>query len=255
MNEIKMIITDLDYSLLNNERQISEYSQNIFKKCKEKDIIIVFATARPYSRTRIFFNTIEPNAAICHCGGVVYINNKIIYENGIDPIIAKNLLENISKNNEINLGLECNDDFYTNFNTNVYWQNVPYKNIDFNNLPIGTYYKLIIGLELKENIDLLKKYLPKELYVEIMDEKVGIVLSKKSTKWNGINGLLKHYGINKENTISFGDDDVDIEMIENCGIGVAMENGNERIKNKAKYICKNNNEDGIAKWIEENILT
>jgi hydroxymethylpyrimidine pyrophosphatase-like HAD family hydrolase len=43
-------------------------------------------------------------------------------------------------------------------------------------------------------------------------------------------------------------------MIENCGIGVAMENGNERIKNKAKYICKNNNEDGIAKWIEENIL-
>jgi Cof subfamily protein (haloacid dehalogenase superfamily) len=254
MNEIRMIITDLDYSLLNNDRQISEYSKNIFNICKEKGIIIAFATARPYSRTRILFNTIEPNAAICHCGGVVYVNNEIIYENGINPIIAKNILENINKNNEINLGLECNDDFYTNFNTNIYWQNVPYKNIDFNNLPIGIYYKIIVGLELKEKINLLINYLPNELYVEIMEEKVGIIMNKKSTKWNGINELLKYYGINKENIISFGDDDVDIEMIENCGIGVAMENGNERIKNKAKYICKNNNEDGIAKWIEENIL-
>jgi hydroxymethylpyrimidine pyrophosphatase-like HAD family hydrolase len=43
-------------------------------------------------------------------------------------------------------------------------------------------------------------------------------------------------------------------MIKNCGIGVAMENGLEEIKNNAKYICGKNNEDGIAKWIEENIL-
>jgi Cof subfamily protein (haloacid dehalogenase superfamily) len=252
MNEINMIITDLDYSLLNNERQISEYSKNIFNKCKEKGIIIVFATARPYSRTRIFFSSIEPNAAICHCGGVVYVNNKIIYENGIDPIIAKNILENINK--KVNLGFECNDIFYTNFNTNIYWKYVPYENMDLNNLPVGTYYKIIIGLELEENINIVKNNIPNELYMEIMDEKIGIIMNKNSTKWNGINKLLTYYGVNKINTISFGDDNVDIEMIENCGIGIAMENGNEKIKSKAKYICKNNNEDGIAKWIEENII-
>jgi hydroxymethylpyrimidine pyrophosphatase-like HAD family hydrolase len=79
-------------------------------------------------------------------------------------------------------------------------------------------------------------------------------MNRNATKWNGIKELLNYYKIDKENTVAFGDDFVDIEMIEKCGIGVAVENGIEEIKAKAKYICGKNTEDGIAKWIEKNIL-
>jgi hydroxymethylpyrimidine pyrophosphatase-like HAD family hydrolase len=79
-------------------------------------------------------------------------------------------------------------------------------------------------------------------------------MNKKATKWNGITELLKYYSAKQEDTISFGDDDVDIEMTEKCGIGIAVENGNERIKSKAKFICGSNNEDGIAKWLEAHYL-
>ena len=77
---------------------------------------------------------------------------------------------------------------------------------------------------------------------------------KGATKWNGIKKILEYYKISVKNSIAFGDDYNDIEMIENCGIGIAMENGIEEIKSKAKCICKNNTEDGIAKWIKEYVL-
>ncbi len=126
-----IIITDLDNSLLNDNLQITEYTKNIFKKCKEKDYIIVFATARPYRKTRILFDSIKPDAVICHCGGVVYINDKIICQHGIKPTIAQNILKNIVKDYpSINIAVECNDEIYTNFDTLIYWKEVPYKNID-----------------------------------------------------------------------------------------------------------------------------
>jgi len=92
------------------------------------------------------------------------------------------------------------------------------------------------------------------LYLEISEGEIAIIMAKEATKWNGVKELLKHYKIKKEGTVAFGDDYMDIEMIEKCGIGVAMENGIEEIKTKAKYICGKNTEDGIAKWIEKNIL-
>jgi Cof subfamily protein (haloacid dehalogenase superfamily) len=250
-----MIITDLDNSLLNDDHKISEYTRNVFKKCKEFGLIIVFATARPYRGTLIFYDSIKPDAVICHCGGVVYINDKMICQNGIKSTVARNILKNIVKDYpNINIGVECNDEIYTNFDTSIYWKDVPYKNIELGNMPSGILDKIIIGLELIENTDKIKKYLPNNLYVERMEDKIGLVMNKNATKWNGIKKIIKYYSIKNENTISFGDDDVDIEMIEKCGIGIAVENGNERIKNKAKYICGNNNEDGIAKWIEANVF-
>jgi Cof subfamily protein (haloacid dehalogenase superfamily) len=254
-NKVRMIITDLDNSLLNNKREISEYTKKIFQKCKDSGIIIVFATARPYRSTEILFSSIKPDALICHCGGVIYINDQILCQNGIDPVISYKIISNISKDYEnINIGIECDNEFYANFNAKMYWENVDYRNMDVNKLPSGIIYKIVVGLEQFKSANLIEKYIPKELYTEKLDNKVWLIMNKNATKWNGIKTLLQYYGYKIENTISFGDDDVDAEMIEKSGMGIAMENGNERIKNKAKYICGNNNEDGIAKWIEENVL-
>ena len=53
---------------------------------------------------------------------------------------------------------------------------------------------------------------------------------------------------------AFGDDINDLEMVRNCGIGVAVGNAIETVKAAAKYICDINNNDGVAKWLEEYIL-
>ena len=54
--------------------------------------------------------------------------------------------------------------------------------------------------------------------------------------------------------VAFGDDINDLEMVKNCGIGVAVENAIDDVKAAAKYICGTNDNDGVAKWLEEHIL-
>jgi hydroxymethylpyrimidine pyrophosphatase-like HAD family hydrolase len=66
--------------------------------------------------------------------------------------------------------------------------------------------------------------------------------------------LSEYYKININNIAAFGDDVNDIEMIKKCGIGIAVENAIEEVKNNADYICGNNENNGMAHWIEQNIL-
>lgn len=252
---IQMIITDLDRSLLNNERQITEYTKNVFQECIKSGIIVVFATARPFRVTKIFYESILPNAVICHNGAVVYVDDKLIYQCGIKPIMAKGLLKNILEYNpKTNLAIESSDQIYTNFDVSSIWVDIVSKKLEMENLPKTEIDKIIIEMESIEKIKGVEKFLPEELYLEINEGKLGLVMNKGATKWNAIKELLKYYKINLENTIAFGDDYNDLEMIKNCGIGVAVENGIDEIKNNAKYICGKNEKDGIAKWIKENIM-
>ncbi|MCL2232017.1 MAG: HAD family hydrolase [Treponema sp.] len=251
-----MIITDLDNTLLNKEGKITEYSKLIFSKCKERGIIIVFATEKSCRNTQKLFGSIKPHATICHCGGLVSINDIMCAKYLIPFDYAQNIIKLIMKNHEkINIGIECGNSIYANFDIKMYWKNVSNKTLDLNKMPSRNIYKIVVGLEQIKYFDMIQKDIPNGFYIEKLENKAGIIMNKSSTKWNGIKSLLISFGIKEDNIVSFGDDDVDIEIIEKSGIGIAVENGNEKIKSKAKYICKNNDEDGVAKWIEKNILT
>jgi len=73
-------------------------------------------------------------------------------------------------------------------------------------------------------------------------------------KFPAIEWLATSQNISLSEIAAFGDDWNDIEMLKYCGIGIAMENSMPNVKEFANFICGNNNEDGVAKWINENIL-
>jgi len=54
--------------------------------------------------------------------------------------------------------------------------------------------------------------------------------------------------------VSFGDDTNDIDLLDFCGISVAMENALDNVKKSANEICDTNENDSVAKWLEENVL-
>ena len=254
-NKIQMIITDLDRSLLNDERQITGYTENVFRECIKNGIIVVFATARPLRATKIFYESILPHAMIYNNGATVHVNNRQIYQCGIKPNAAKDLLDNILKyDSKANLAIESNDQIYANFDVSTIWAGIVSREMDMENFPETEIDKVIIEMDSIEKIKPIEKLLPEGLYLEISEGKLGLIMSKGATKWNAVKELLKYYKIEIENTIAFGDDYNDLEMIRNCGIGIAMENGIDEVKKNAKYICGNNEEDGIAKWIEGNVL-
>ena len=107
-------------------------------------------------------------------------------------------------------------------------------------------------LILNENNEIIyNKLLSLEMLDEINDEYMKI----DAEKMNAIEIIAKDQNISLSEITAFGDGHIDIGMIKNCGTGIAMENAEHAVKRFSKDICGNNNEDGVAKWIEKNILS
>ncbi len=71
------------------------------------------------------------------------------------------------------------------------------------------------------------------------------VLQEEVSKSLAILKVLQYFGIDKSEAIAFGDGENDIDMLELVGLGVAMGNGNEKLKTVADFVTKKSSEDGI----------
>lgn len=76
-----------------------------------------------------------------------------------------------------------------------------------------------------------------------------------ATKGEGLLRLAQILGIPQEETMAFGDEENDFSMIEKAGIGIAMANGNDRLKEMADYIAPGNGEAGVGQMIEKLVLS
>lgn len=72
------------------------------------------------------------------------------------------------------------------------------------------------------------------------------IIPANGDKWNGIAGILKHYGIEQSEIAAFGDGENDLTMLSRAGWSVAMGNAPPAVKNAAKFVTKHIDDDGIA---------
>lgn len=80
------------------------------------------------------------------------------------------------------------------------------------------------------------------------------IYPKGVSKGLAMSAICEKLGISPERTIAFGDQELDISMIEQAGLGIAMGNATDELKEKADFVTKTNNEAGIA-YVLESILT
>lgn len=72
------------------------------------------------------------------------------------------------------------------------------------------------------------------------------IVPRGGSKQVGMEKLLAHFGIRREECMAFGDGGNDIPMLRYAGIGVAMGNAREEVKAAADYVTSSVDEDGIA---------
>lgn len=77
------------------------------------------------------------------------------------------------------------------------------------------------------------------------------MVMKDFSKATAIEWLANRYGIKREEIISIGDSENDLPMIEYAGLGVAVDNAMDAVKNVADYIAPSNDDDGVAHVIEK----
>ena len=254
---IQMIAMDLDGTLLGAGSNVSDYSISIMQKCRNKGIKITVATARSANEADRIVNYLKPDFMILNGGGLVLDREKnILYEKIIPADISDRIIKRfINDKNFGTITMETRKGYFRN-------QKEPKWHPDY---LTGSYndfseslslesYKIVFELYREETAEEIQNEFPQISLIKFSGENWYGIYHKEAGKMPAIKAVADKENIPVQNIAAFGDDFNDMEMILKCGTGVAMENGIDEIKNIANFICKNNREDGVARWIEENIL-
>ena len=251
---IKMIVTDLDGTLLRDDKTISERSLAALKKCRETGIKVAYATGRGISAETIapsefFDGYVRMNGATANLSGC-----KTLIFSRLLPIDKVRDLLIAADNAGVRIAAEVSGMNYSNFNVTEQWSNVgQYELADFNTLDVEI-EKVFAIVDSPQVVELFKSKTPDDLNLHISRDNLAMLMHEEARKSNAVAALAALWNINPSEIIAFGDDTNDIDLLKYAGTAVAMGNALDEVKAAADYICDDNMNDGIAKWLEENIL-
>ena len=209
------------------------------------------ATARPERAVLTYQNQIGFEAVTTLNGARIILPDRII-ENGITPSSAEAILKKVVMIPDIMLSLETEQGIFSNIPIPE-WNAIVFH--EFPALPTESIiYKILLSSQ-KSNIQFeVGKALTTDTYMTVAEGKLVQIMSTASTKWNGVKVMLETLGIKQNEAVYFGDDNDDIEPIKNCGVGVAVSNAISEVLDVADFITESNDMDGVARYIEKNIL-
>ena len=249
-----MIVTDLDGPRLWDDKTISDFTIGVIKKYQSEGGIFVAATARPVRTAREYMKILNLNAGIFHNGAVIQEKGRKTGGYGVKNAgeLAQSILERYPFSN---IAVEAEDVLYANFDAGRLWPGAEYISCKtFAQLRGKTADKIIVEVASLSEMEKYKALLPDELYIQLSENKIGMIMNQSATKYHAISFLAERYHISMDDVIAFGDDYNDLEMIEKCGKGIAVSNALEIVKGVADGVCESNQKDGVARWIEGNLL-
>ena len=256
---IKMIVTDLDRTLLRSDKNISEYTARVLSTCQQRGIFVVFATARSENSCKRFTDTIKPDAIVSNGGALVRIGEKIIYRSAMNMETVNDLLLSCLEQHNVGyITVDTDRGYFINkpvdTNDPGWIEYLPAFHVDFSKGLDCDAYKITVEIEDATIANQIASDFPTVDVIPFSGEGWYRFADKNADKWHGVKALVGNLGLKLTDIVAFGDDYNDVEMIRDCGIGVAVANAISEVKSVADYICDTNDNDGVAKWIEERIL-
>jgi Cof subfamily protein (haloacid dehalogenase superfamily) len=255
--KIKMIICDLDNTLLRMDGHFSEYTLDIWEKCRKMGIVLGFATARPKMAALRFVECAKPDVIITDGGALAKVGEEIIFRAIMPKETANEIIRILMSSDKAGYITASTDQGHlTNYPVDpedAGWADFAPVYNDFLSKIDCDIYKItpeILGDEVVEEITAL----PDIAYTPFAGQRWGTFALASVTKWQAIQKVAEHLNIDTKHIAAFGDDFSDIEMLKGCGTGVAVGNAIEEVKAAADHICDTNDNDGVAKWLEEKIL-
>ena len=266
--DYKLIAIDMDGTLLNSKKEISNRTYNAIQKAKDKGIHIVLATGRLLKSAQFVSENLKLSNHIIACNGAIIIDGSksVFFSKPMDLNVVEKVMA---------LGKKFNA-YYHFYDEGCLYSNTYVKEIvDYyssrdqkidikifkNDMEILNNKKLNIYKFLFIDNDLQKLESLREELTHV--DKINVskswsnnleVMDTEASKGLGLKFLCNELNISPEHVIAIGDNENDISMIKFAGLGVAMGNGEEVVKKQSDYITSSNDEDGVAKVIEKFIL-
>jgi Cof subfamily protein (haloacid dehalogenase superfamily) len=269
----KLICTDMDGTLLDENHNVSEENREALKKATELGVKVAITTGRLFTSARHYSEIIGVMAPIISANGA-YIREKdrdeVIYESTLNRKQFQSIVD-VVKKYELRIYFNTHDTIITeeelpeNHTYNIMNKAIEEDkkikidvvgnfNESFQKYESGILKAIMFGAD--EDLNKVRKELSEIGGFELVRSWKGNleVMKEGTTKGNGVKILAEILGIKQEEIICIGDNENDLSMIKYAGLGVAMGNAEEFIKKQADYVTETNSNHGVAKVIEKFIL-
>ena len=258
----KIISMDFDGTLLTSDKKVTENTKNILKQYKDNGFIMVGVTARNLSSVKNVLDINMFDYIILNNGAFILnvrtneiISFGVISKNDLNKIhgIFKNLpvqFEYASLNKYYMIDSKSSVGFRVSINSmEEIDEEIVRMNVYFESEEQLNYYKNVIQDTIKTvNVVSMKD-------TDNLNSKVWLSINEKNTtKLTALTKLANNLGIKLSEIIFFGDGENDLLLLENVGMGVAMGNAIEVVKEKSKAIALSNDEEGIYNYLINNIV-
>ncbi|ONH64268.1 Sugar phosphatase YidA [Streptococcus parauberis] len=269
---IKAVFFDIDGTLLNDRKNVQKTTQKAIRSLKSQGIMVGLATSRGPGFVQPFLENFGIDFAVTYNGQIILTRDKILYQNQLPKSLVYKIIRYASeKKKEVSLGTVAGlagsriIDMGTSQFGQVVSSIVPksmvttvessFKNLirrvkpqSFTNLvtimrePI---YQVVMVASVEETNEIIEKF----PYVKITRSSPYSIdfISMEQSKIKGIERLGGMFGFELSEVMAFGDSDNDVEMLNGVGVGVAMGNADELVKEGAHFVTASNNNGGISK--------
>jgi Cof subfamily protein (haloacid dehalogenase superfamily) len=263
--QYKLIAVDIDGTLLNSEGIITEKTREAIQRAVAKGAIFSICTGRPIQGVEGFNSLLNLDSPFITYNGAMIVMGKskeILFEQSLSPEVARNIIR-IGKELETTMIIWSNNKLYVyeiNDKTNYYnrvlkvdpiviedeeeiLQNGVTKILWYDDPKNLEAYQVRLKEELKDSCNF---HTSQPIYLEFVDKNI--------SKATAMEKIGEHFGIKREEMIAIGDGFNDLAMIEYAGLGVAMGNAPQAIKDRANYVTLSNDEDGIAHVLDKFVM-
>ncbi|MBQ6888908.1 MAG: HAD family phosphatase [Lachnospiraceae bacterium] len=265
----KILVLDIDGTLTNSKKEITENTKNGIKDIMERGHIVMLASGRPTPGMKKYAEELELEkygGYLLSFNGGKIINCKtgdIVFQNTLPSHILRGLYK-FALDNDCGLVTYLGDTVILGTRSDEYIE----LEARINGMPIRQVDNMVefvdfdmnkclmtapvdkapaLEKELQEMFgDIASIYRSEPFFIEIMPKGVDKAAS--------LDKMLSTIGLKRENAICCGDGFNDMTMIQYAGVGVAMANAQEKVKEVADFITKSNDEDGIVTVIDKFIL-
>ena len=265
--DFTMAAIDLDGTLLHDDMTISGYAREVIQKVEAKGVRIVIATGRMWSSAQRLARELSLGDVpiICYTGAWIIRceSEEVLLKEGVPKEAAEGILA-LAKRNRWLIQLSHADTLYGEAPFAAEEKYLKYRTGETVYLGEALYHpsddptRLILIDPSLEKRKLIRKSIEQEFgdVVDVVfpgDDFVD-VHKKNVSKGSALKALCQRWQASPEQIVSFGNTENDVPMFHVSGLSYAVDNADEAAKKAADRRCPSNNEDGVAKVLEELFL-
>ena len=262
----KILCSDLDGTLLTSKSDVSELTIAEVARIKRYMRIILVSARMPKAMVYLQRKLdILDQPIICYNGAYILNGDEEIASSLIESKYLRKIFK-LAQQHSTKLGLYYKDEWYVEENTERVRKEIRYTEStpvfqhtsetlkDWEDRGIGAHKIMLMGTKMSSDTlyPLLETQFGDTLHLYRSNDTLIEIAPKSVSKLTAIEQLLKK-AESLEDVIAFGDNYNDIEMLKNCGFGVAVGNARDEVKAVADAIALPHSEDGVAQFIKEKL--